>query len=827
MSPGLPVATLPAAKAWIEAGGSVLKIRPGGQKKPATEWKQYTIKAPTLDDVIDWFGNGVPYGLAVIMGAVSGNLEMTEIEGIAARDTVLMGRIWDKIDEYDAYDVWHIVHNGYLEESPSGGLHFIYRITDHPVPGNEKIARRPATEAEIQARPGDKIKVLVETRGEGGYVIVAPTSGLCHPSGEAWKLLAGEAGVVPEITWEQRELLHRVFREALDEMPEPVAPAPVPSTTVATRDGLSPGDDFDRRVSWDEILQPHGWTVLSRQLGGETHWVRPGKDPRDGMSATTGHANDRDRLYVFSTSTEFQAETPYTKLGAYAVLEHHGDYRAAAQALARMGFGEQRISRYADSEAVMMEGLPASTIDNEPDNHPRKVYSWDDDGNGARLWDTVRGRSLFVQERKSFVSWNGEVWADDYEGAKVHQAFMKIKLDMIAEARTDGNDAYEKWARKCGMEARRNAAVSTMKKFEGVVVKDTAFDRPSALLNLRNGVYDTDAGQLLPHDPSYMMTRTFGVAYDPEATCPTWDQYLKDVLPEESMRRYVQRAVGYTLLGEANRRSIFFIHGPGGTGKSTFMETIQAVFGDYGGTAAPGAFRAKRDSGGPTNDLHGLKGKRFVATSETTESTSFEEDLLKRLAGGDRISSRDLYQSNQEWQPECVLWLATNHAPRFNSDDDAMWQRAKLIPFLTKLTGAGEIPDMRKRLLAEAAGIFNWMLAGLAAFQADGLGEPEEVQAAVKASRQDSDPVQRFMVEKVGEGVLELDDDSEIASSELYEMYRVWSLQSGERALGPSRFRNRIESSGSTLQYVRRNTRRVWRGVRRATGVSILGSMET
>lgn len=829
MSVPLPLASMPAqkaAQAWTRSGASVLKIRTDGTKRPATEWKQYTITAPTLEETTDWFGNGHPWGLAVIMGAVSGNLELCEIEGVAATDLELMRRVYDKLEEHDAFDVWHIVHNGYLESSPTGGLHFIYRVEGHPVPGNEKIARRPATEWELADRPGDKIKVLAETRGEGGYVIVAPTSGRCHPSGRPWELISGEPGVVPTITWDQRNLLHRVLHDALDAMPAPNLPAPMPAPRLPSTpaQGLSPGDDFENRTTWEDILQPSGWTVLSRNVGGETHWVRPGKRPGEGMSATTGRASDRDRLYVFSTSTEFDSEVPYTKFGAYALLNFGGDHSAAARELVRLGFGD-RPERVESNDEVMGRAVPARGTEAVEEQRPRKpFYRYDDDGNAQRLWDRVQDRSMFVEEYGDFVRFDGKEWVSDFEGNSLHRAFMAIKEQMYSEAAQTGDEKLEKWAGRCGQAARRTAAVATMRRLDGVTVRSSVFDENRHLLNVANGVLDPVTRILVPHAPEFRMNRTLGAAYDPDATAPTWDKYLRDVLPDESMRRYLQRAVGYTLLGKPNRRALFFLHGPGGTGKSTFMETMQALFAGYGSTAAPGTFRAKKQDG-PTPDLHRLRGKRFVSTSETAEGTSFEEDLLKRMSGGDTITSRDLYQGSVEWKSESTIWFASNHPPRFTSDDDAIWQRAKMIPFVTRFSGDSDDQDMTAKLIAEVDGIFNWVLDGVREFLAVGLEEPEEVQAAVRLTRQDADPVQRFVAEKISDGNLILEPEGEIGSSQLYEMYVQWARTLGDRPLGHPRFRARLESSDIPIHFMRKTHARTYRGIRIAVTQGVLGTM--
>ena len=828
MPPTPPLPTSPAvfssAQAWQGAGAAVLPIAPGGMKRPATKWKDYTATAPTLGQVTDWFGNGSGYGLAVIMGAVSGNLELCEIEGTAARSTEAMSRVWDKIDEFDAYDIWHIVHNGYLEESPSGGLHFIYRVTDHPVPGNEKIARRPASPEELAARPDDKLKVLAETRGEGGYVIVAPTSGLCHPSGEAWKLLYGEAGVVPDITWEQRNLLHKVLREALDETPAPapVPPRPTTSTAVAPRnDGLSPGDDFEQRMSWEQILIPAGWDILGRKASGETHWIRPGKDRREGMSATTGHAGDRDRLYVFSTSTPFQSEVPYTKFGAFTVLHHGGDHSAAARELARLGFGERPVDMFAD--AVVAEvvhsapaAAPAAPVDGED------FHTHDDLGNAMRLHDRAKDRFFWTEEIKQFMTWNGIRWETDYTGALTRE-MAAVTDHMRVLGRSDPDMA--KWAKKSRSAGAIAAAKNLFKDQPGVTVKTSAFDTHVDLLNVGNGILNPVTGELIPHEAKYMMTRVFGADYDPTATCPRFEQFMVDVLPDEAMRSYVQRAIGYSLLGRVDQRAMFLVYGPSGTGKSTLMEIMRIVFGDYAVTAASGTFRAKRE-GQVTNDLHGLRGKRFVTTSETAENTNFDEDTLKRLTGRDRISSRELYEKNQEWTPECALWLATNHPPKFNSDDDAIWRRAKLIPFFTQFSGTTEVTDMaRTHLAPEASGILNWILAGVRDFLAQGLGEPDEIRQAADEQRAASDPVARFVEDRIEANVLTEGPTQRIRVNELYQMYVVWAKEMGERTLGIRRFGNRL--SGRTgVRSLKTGGYMTWEGIgRHPAGAGIMGTI--
>jgi putative DNA primase/helicase len=793
------------ARIWQQAGVSVVPILANRTKRPAVQWGEYQAHAPTLNQIDEWWGNGHGYGLALVCGPVSGNMEMTEIEGRAC-GAESMASINEAMLRLGAAHIWDLLsgHRGYSEMSPSGGIHLLYRVSDHEVPGNKKIA---------SVGTGPDTLVLAETRGAGGYVIVAPTSGLCHPSGEAWVMINGNYGVLPTITWEERCLIHEALRQALhegegDEAPLPNQNVAIPAPTPVLSGNMSPGDHFEATVDWADILEPHGWTFHSRN-NHERWWTRPGKDRRDGHSATTGHRHDRERLYVFSSSTIFDTGNPYTKFGAFAVLNHGGDHREAAVALRRQGYGI--------SETTPVQLL--SPMDGELDE---PQYLNNDTGNAQYLFDRVRDRFRFVAEEQQTIAWDGRVWRPDLK-KELEYAFTTMAQERYYQAQGD-KENQKRWL-SAGNKDKINAACSVVRAIPGFTVSTEELNPVRRLVNLRNGVLDLENGEMRPHDPSFMMTQMMGASFDPEAQCPRFDDFMARVLPDEDMRRYVQRALGYTLLGEADQRCLFLIHGPSGTGKSTLMEIMEMVFGDYGMAAPTGTFRAGGRDGGPLNDLHTIRGCRFVSTSETNERTAYDEDLLKRLTGRDAIQSRELYQKFQSWRPQCTIWLATNHAPRFNSDDDAIWRRAKMVPFTTVLTGSGEIFGYAEKVLAqELDGIFNWLLAGLHDFQAFGLEEPGEVQDAATDLRMQSDPVARFVDDKLSDGVL-VRGGGQIRTVELYTMYLEWNRATGERALGSRRFANRLQSNFPDVNLIKENGAVSWDGIQRGTGVSILGSI--
>jgi len=314
---------LQAALNFYDAGVSVVPAAVDGSKAPIGSWKKYQSERASREELIQWFGSG-HIGIGIITGHISGNLEMLELEGRAV-SSGLLEEAKEIAFNSDLSDIWDLITNGYVEATPSGGVHFLYRVSDEPISGNQKLARRPGE--------GDSVEVLAETRGEGGFVVTAPSSGSTHPSGSPWILLKGSPATIADLTMEQRNAIHAVFR-SLDSMPVKES-IELALKNPKSSDNLKPGDDYNNKANWKDILEPKGWKIVFT-ANGVTYWRRPGKDI--GISATTGR-NDGDNLYVFTTSSSFESEKPYSKFAAYTHLEFDGDYSRAASALRSQGFG--------------------------------------------------------------------------------------------------------------------------------------------------------------------------------------------------------------------------------------------------------------------------------------------------------------------------------------------------------------------------------------------------------------------------------------------------------------------------------------------------------
>lgn len=324
-----------AALELHRAGLNVIPVRCDGSKAPAlTRWQRHRT---TAANVAAWFGGPRPSytALGVVTGAPSGGLELLEIEGPHARRLAEVRAAAETGGHLPLLERL----NGWAERSPSGGWHFLYRLESCPVPGNTRLA----------ATAGGN--VIAETRGTGGQVILAPTGGSAHPSGRSWERVTGGPATMPTLTATERGIVHQLFRTVLDERPTPAGPAPRPSASAPARPALAgelrPGDDFNARADWGEdILIPASWALHSHR-GRVRLWTRPGKAPGSGYSATTGHAEDADRLFVFSTSAPpFEPGRPYGKFAAYALLHHGGDHSAAAADLRARGYGSPSPGRW-------------------------------------------------------------------------------------------------------------------------------------------------------------------------------------------------------------------------------------------------------------------------------------------------------------------------------------------------------------------------------------------------------------------------------------------------------------------------------------------------
>lgn len=749
---------LEAALAWHAAGCAVVPVTTDGLKHPAVKWKPYQTTRPGVDELRGWFGTPGFDGLGLICGRTSGGLELFEVEARAVGDT--LQELVKLLADNGLAEVWARLESGYVEESPSGGLHWLYRVDGTPR-RNTKLARRPATPEELQENPDERVKTLIETRGEAGYTVAAPSAGRTHPTGRAWRTLTGTPESIPVLSADERDAVYAIAA-MLDAMP-PAAPPVSVLPHMSSGAGAActrPGDDFNARASWLDILAPHGWRIVKTFTTGGLGWARPGK-AGPGMSATTGTSGDgADRLYVFSTSTVFETEAPYSKFAAYALLEHAGDYSAAARALREQGYGEQRGD---DAERVQTRpvlrlvsgGATVAAPDNDgPDAPPAfetpaepaaaagRVYPMSDDGNACALVDTYGEIIRYCADRGRWLAWDGRVWAwCPASGGIVREYVKRLARDL-----PEGKEEQRSHKRRSLSAMGTSATLAQAETDPGVAVRLSDLDAHPWELNTPAGILDLRTGVLGPSDPARLHTRLTLCAPDPDADASRWESFLRDTFGgDDELVAYLQRLVGYSAVGMVGPHVLPFCHGSGGNGKGVFVEAVRAVLGDYA-TTAPSKFLMATAFAGHETEIARLAGARMVVCSEVNEDDRFDEAKVKLLAGGDTLTARFMRADHFSFTPTHQLWLVGNHQPTVKSGGRSFWRRLRLIPFEHEVPEQAMVEDLQGILAAEhGPALMSWIAAGAAEYNRRGLADPARVRAATEAYARDQDTVTRFV----------------------------------------------------------------------------------
>jgi putative DNA primase/helicase len=324
----------------------------------------------------------------------------------------------------------------------------------------------------------------------------------------------------------------------------------------------------------------------------------------------------------------------------------------------------------------------------------------------------------------------------------------------------------------------------------GIAAAISAFDRDPYQLNTHSGTVNLRTMELAPHDPGTLITKLAPVFFDPAAHCPRWLNLLDRIMGGDCDRiDFLQRAFGYSLTGDSSEQVIFILHGSGANGKSTLLETMRAVIGDYSMNAPAEALMVKQ-AGAVSNDIARLRGARFVTAVETGSEGRLAEPLIKQMSGTDTITARFLYKEPIEFRPTFKLWLATNHRPTITGSDYAIWRRIRLLPFDVTIPPGDRDKQLPQKLLSESRGILAWALRGCQAWLSKGLGECGAVQAATEVYRTEMDPLTDFLADRcvLGAG---------LRAHGLYGEYERWCRDSGMRdALSAVAFKRLLESRG-------------------------------
>lgn len=402
-------------------------------------------------------------------------------------------------------------------------------------------------------------------------------------------------------------------------------------------------------------------------------------------------------------------------------------------------------------------------------------------GNARRLVHRHGTIIRYVHPWRQWLVYGGGRWAPDDTGRLellAKETVLSIYQESIAAEAATERQELAKWAARSESHAQLHAMIGLAASEPGIPVRPDQLDADPWLLNLQNGTLDLRTGALRPHAAADLLTKLAPVMWDPASEAPTWRAFLARILPgDPDLLAFLQRAVGYSLTGNTSEQILLFLFGRGNNGKTTMLETLRALLGDYGLQADVGTFLERRRDGA-SNDLARLRSARFVAAVEAGEGQRLAEGLVKQLTGGDTVSARMLYSEYFEFRPQFKLWLAANHKPVIRGTDTAIWRRIRLVPFTVTITEAERDPELPAKLRVELPGILHWAVEGCLAWQREGLGAPPAVCTATASYRLEMDVLGAFLEE-----CCELGPALRAPATPLYEAYRHWCDRSGERAV--------------------------------------------
>jgi putative DNA primase/helicase len=343
-------------------------------------------------------------------------------------------------------------------------------------------------------------------------------------------------------------------------------------------------------------------------------------------------------------------------------------------------------------------------------------------------------------------------------------------------------DESRKLCRKAGDARAKTVAVvvALARSDRRIAATAEQWDSDPALFNTANATYDLRTGsgrRASPHD--YITKKTACAVAVAETPRPLWDAFLARITAGDvELQRFLQRYIGYCCTGFTDEHVFAFAYGRGANGKSTFINTISKVFGDYATVADMGTFLVTRDERHPT-DLAKLRGARLVVAQETQKGRSWDETKIKALTGGDRITARFMRQDFFDFTPTFKLFIAGNHKPRLKTIDEAIKRRMLVIPFTVQIPADERDPKLPEKLWGEREAILRWCVDGCLEWQRAGLAPPEVVCSTTAEYFEDQDNVGQWIEDCTNP---QAGDFAFTTSSELFASWKEWC---GERNLKP------------------------------------------
>jgi len=441
---------------------------------------------------------------------------------------------------------------------------------------------------------------------------------------------------------------------------------------------------------------------------------------------------------------------------------------------------------------------------------------YDDVANAEKFLGEYGEDLLYSAEAKKWLLWSGKYWEFDNTNL-VYDLAIDFSKNLYLTAK---DDVAFKHAKRSNNRTGLNAFLDIAQRKRTALMEE--FDQDPYLLNCQNGTLDLRTGELRGHDRADRITRVVQSDYDADAEPVAFKEFLDTIQPDPSVRAFLQRSIGYSLLGVVRERSFWILYGTGANGKSVFVNLFNNLLGDYASGTTAGTIMQGKGSQIP-NDIARLKGKRFVIIPETEENEKLNAALVKSLSAGDTVTARFLFGEFFDYAFSGKLWIATNHKPTITDHSKGMWDRMKLVPFTQTIPAEKVIKadDLMAQLMAEAPAILNWAVLGCRDyFDLDGLDVPDVIRAEIDAYRREQDSIAQFIEERcetIEQAKAEDPDtyiipaDFKVSNSDLYKAYVKFCDENGEFKRAHRRLTQNMNERGFRQT---KSGSRYWEGIR-------------
>jgi len=411
--------------------------------------------------------------------------------------------------------------------------------------------------------------------------------------------------------------------------------------------------------------------------------------------------------------------------------------------------------------------------------HSLQRFNQTDTGNAELFASRYSGRLKYDHQRKKWFLWKEQWWEADCDG-EVYRLGKEVArcryVDAIGIENLDERKDESKWAIASESRQRIESMLSLARAERQIADSGNHWDKDPFLLGVANGIVDLKTGLRREGRQQDRVTLHSDVEFKPGATCPRFEQFLKEIFTNNAdLIDFIRRAVGYSISGVTKEQVLFLLYGAGANGKGVFTNTILKVFGHYSYNMPFSTFERNARTAIP-NDLAALAGRRFIVSSETNDGTCLNEARVKALVHGDPVTARHLYGEFFTFTPQAKFWLAVNHRPRVFDDSLGFWRSVLLVPCERQFIGSDADKNLQEALLDEAPGILAWTVHGCLEWQKRGLDPPESVRIATEEYRRESDPLGEFLACKCTLG-----EEYSVKAAKFYKVYKDWAEEQGAR----------------------------------------------